>query len=97
TLTLTVTVDRLVLVAHPKERSLQNIQSACEHQILKIGQKVGHKEVTDVKPVGVGIGCDDDLAVPEPFYPVLNLQGYDHIIELGILCDCGLLLAIDSY
>ncbi|MPN52776.1 hypothetical protein SDC9_200439 [bioreactor metagenome] len=96
-LALAVAVHRLVLVAHPKKRGFQNVESARQNQIFKVRQKVCHQQIADMKAIGIGIGCDDDLAVPEPLHPVLNAQGDHHVVQLGILVDFRLLLAVDIH
>ena len=80
-------VDRLFPLPDPVERRLGDVDPALFHQLLHVPEEKGEEQRPDVRSVDVGVGHDDDLAVPQAGRVEIVLadagaQGRDHRPDL---------------
>jgi hypothetical protein len=82
---IAVTVDGLLLVPHPEERCLQDVEVVVLHQVREELEEEGHQQQPDVHTVHIRIGGDDDLVVAQAIHAVLDVErGLDQV-ELLVL------------
>ena len=86
-LLVAVAVDRLLLVPHPEERRLQDVEVPLADDPVEEAHEDGDHQVADVQAVDIGIGGEDDLLVAEVVDRLLDVEALHQVVDLDILVD----------
>ena len=73
-LVLGVAITRLLLVAHPEQRRLQDVKMTLADQLGKELEEERDEQKADVHAVHVGVRREHHLVVAQAFQPVLDVQ-----------------------
>jgi hypothetical protein len=80
-----VAVDRFLFIPHAEQRRFQNVHMPRFTRSGKNCRKKGHQQQPDVHAIHIGIGCDDDIVVPQSFQPIFNIQRMLQQVEFFVL------------
>ncbi|MPL58967.1 hypothetical protein SDC9_04513 [bioreactor metagenome] len=89
-----VAIPGFLLGPHPEQGSFKDEHPPLGDQFLEIGEEESQKQISDMEAVIVGVGGDDDLGVAQVFHLVLYPQGHHEVVQLLVLVDGALALAV---